>query len=185
MLNSAILDTVIGLLFVYLTLALMCTVVCEWIAQFFDLRAKTLAEGIENLLARQPSGGSSISPAEVNPVKLLARLTAPGDRLAAALGLDSASSPAAVSVTEAELPAIRAALADRVNQALGDPLLHEKIDLAKASRSAIANSKKSQDSPARERANATLLRQAYPEEFGSLAWALYSHPLIRSLSRRG
>lgn len=51
--NSTVLDWVIGIVFVYLLLAIMCTTVNEWIAGILSLRAKTLAKGIEQLLDQQ------------------------------------------------------------------------------------------------------------------------------------
>lgn len=51
MTGIAILDVAIGLVVVYLLLGLLCTVAGEWIAQIFRLRARTLRQGIETLLA--------------------------------------------------------------------------------------------------------------------------------------
>ena len=53
MLSSVVLDVGIGLAFIYLLSAMVCMVVHEWIAGFFGLRAKTLREGIENLLGKE------------------------------------------------------------------------------------------------------------------------------------
>lgn len=47
----AMLEVVIGLVFVYLLLGLVCTIVCEWLAQVMSLRSKNLEEGVKNLLA--------------------------------------------------------------------------------------------------------------------------------------
>ena len=51
MTGIAILDVALGLVFVYLLLALLCTAVTEWIAQGTRLRARTLKAAIESLLA--------------------------------------------------------------------------------------------------------------------------------------
>ena len=51
MFQTPILDVAIGLVFVYLTVSLMCTAVQELIASVAALRSKTLAKGIKNLLA--------------------------------------------------------------------------------------------------------------------------------------
>lgn len=53
MLNSTILDLAIGMVFVYLLLALLCTTINEWIAGIFGLRARTLASAIGQLLDDQ------------------------------------------------------------------------------------------------------------------------------------
>jgi hypothetical protein len=45
-----VLDVAIGLVFVYLLLALVCTALNEWIAAIFRLRAKTLRRAVERLV---------------------------------------------------------------------------------------------------------------------------------------
>jgi hypothetical protein len=45
------LDVILGLVFTYLLLSLLCTSVNELIAQWFDLRATTLARGVRLLLS--------------------------------------------------------------------------------------------------------------------------------------
>ena len=52
-----ILDTAIGLVFVYLMLSLVCTALNEWIASMLSRRSKTLYEGLKTLLwdAKLPS----------------------------------------------------------------------------------------------------------------------------------
>jgi len=47
----AILDVVIGLVFVYLILSLACTATNETIAQWLNSRATTVQEGIWTLIA--------------------------------------------------------------------------------------------------------------------------------------
>jgi hypothetical protein len=51
--NSAVLDLSIGIAFVYLLLASICTALNEWIAGLTSARAKTLAKGITQLLDQQ------------------------------------------------------------------------------------------------------------------------------------
>ena len=53
--NSTILDVAIGLVFVYLLLAVICSAINEWIASWFNLRAKNLKSAIMQLLDGQPS----------------------------------------------------------------------------------------------------------------------------------
>jgi hypothetical protein len=55
--NSITLDVMIGLVFVYLLLALLCTTVNEWLAGLMKLRSKNLAAAIKQLLDRQPGPG--------------------------------------------------------------------------------------------------------------------------------
>lgn len=52
-LNTAILDVAIGLVFVYLLLAIMCTAANEWIATLLKTRSKLLKEALLQLLDRQ------------------------------------------------------------------------------------------------------------------------------------
>lgn len=51
MFGSEVLDVVVGLVFVYLLLSIICTAAQEMIAALFSLRARNLAKGIANLLA--------------------------------------------------------------------------------------------------------------------------------------
>jgi hypothetical protein len=60
-----VLDVAIGLAFVYLLLALICTAVNEWIASIFRLRAKTLRRAVERLVdapADEGSGDAAARP---------------------------------------------------------------------------------------------------------------------------
>ena len=54
MFNSTILDVIIGLIFVYLLLSILCTAANEWVAALTKRRANTLERGIMQLLAGQP-----------------------------------------------------------------------------------------------------------------------------------
>jgi len=59
--NSTVLDVVIGLVFVYLLLAIICTTINEWIAGITAVRAKTLAKAIQQLLDDQKSSDNTRS----------------------------------------------------------------------------------------------------------------------------
>ena len=50
MFGSEIIKVAIGLVLVYLLLALVCTAVSEWVSRMFSMRSKTLKAGIRNLL---------------------------------------------------------------------------------------------------------------------------------------
>lgn len=52
--GSTVLDVAIGLIFVYLLLAIICTSLNEWIAAALGLRSRNLALGIRQLLDNQP-----------------------------------------------------------------------------------------------------------------------------------
>jgi hypothetical protein len=56
--NSTILDVIIGLLFVYLLLAILCTTVNEWVAGWMGLRSKNLQSSIRQLLDSQKGVGN-------------------------------------------------------------------------------------------------------------------------------
>lgn len=57
MFGSAILDVAIGMIFIYLTLALVVTSLSELIASWLSSRAKNLAAGIQELLNSTPVAG--------------------------------------------------------------------------------------------------------------------------------
>ena len=59
MFNSTVLDVGIGLIFIYLLLAIICTALNEWISGGFRLRSKNLASAIEQLLDNQKGSGDS------------------------------------------------------------------------------------------------------------------------------
>jgi hypothetical protein len=50
MFGSVILEVAIGLVMIYLVMALLCSGVTEWIARIFALRSKTLKDGISKLI---------------------------------------------------------------------------------------------------------------------------------------
>lgn len=55
--NSTILEVIIGLIFVYLLLSIMCTAANEWVAALTRRRGETLRRGIKQLLS-----GQDVSP---------------------------------------------------------------------------------------------------------------------------
>lgn len=54
MFGSVVLDVAIGLAFIYLLLAVICTAVSEWLASLFKWRAKTLEQGIHRMFNSTP-----------------------------------------------------------------------------------------------------------------------------------
>lgn len=56
MFNSTILDVIIGLIFVYLLLSILCTAANEWVAALTRRRGETLRQGLAQLLGEQPTG---------------------------------------------------------------------------------------------------------------------------------
>lgn len=63
-LGSAVLDVAVGLIFVYLLLALLCTTLNEWLLSYvLNLRSKTLASTLQNLLSGQPLPGTTFADA--------------------------------------------------------------------------------------------------------------------------
>ncbi len=46
------LDVIIGLIVVYLLLALVCTAINEWLSNMFSMKAKTLWEAVHNMIAK-------------------------------------------------------------------------------------------------------------------------------------
>jgi hypothetical protein len=183
MLNSGVLDVGVGLIFVYLILGLMCTTVHEWIAQFLRMRAKTLKEGIGVLLGTSRGTAHALTPEDINVVKLVNRLTTPNDKLAAVLGADPAI--AGYQPQPDELANAGRVLAGRLNAALDDPALWQKIDLEKVAAKTLETAQKRPSGTRRQRANLALLREAYPEEIAGLTRSFYNHSLITSLAKPG
>lgn len=64
--NSTVLDVAIGLVFVYLLLAILCTAANEWLAAVTKTRAKFLKKGLIQLLDKQPIGKDPSPEAFVN-----------------------------------------------------------------------------------------------------------------------
>jgi hypothetical protein len=59
--NSTTLDVVIGLVFVYLLLAILCSTINEWIAGLFKTRSSNLSTAIKQLLDNQPGVGGGVT----------------------------------------------------------------------------------------------------------------------------
>lgn len=57
--GSSVLDLAIGLAFIYLLLAIICTAINEWVAGCLKTRGKLLARGIAGLLDGQPVPGAT------------------------------------------------------------------------------------------------------------------------------
>ena len=60
--NSTILDVIIGLIFVYLLLSIMCTAANEWVAALTRRRGETLRKGIAQLLSGQEVASDPNNP---------------------------------------------------------------------------------------------------------------------------
>jgi hypothetical protein len=56
MFGSEILDTAIGLVFIYSLLSLTCSVLTEFIARLFNLRGATLKQAIRQMLLAELTG---------------------------------------------------------------------------------------------------------------------------------
>ena len=59
LLNSAVLEVIVGLFFVYLLLALICSAISEWTAGILALRARMLREASSMSCSFAGGGGSS------------------------------------------------------------------------------------------------------------------------------
>src|SRR5437868_6323164 len=82
MLNSTVLDLVIGLVFVYLLLAIICSTMNEWIAGWLRVRSKTLATAITQLLDDQKGSGDATQSflQQFYSHPLIAGMMSPGDK---------------------------------------------------------------------------------------------------------
>jgi len=186
MFGSGILETAIGLIFVYLLLGLICTTVNEWLAAWTRLRSQTLQEGIRRLLNAPPDGVYAIRPIDIKDAgKLLKRAADDDDKLGQLLKedpkiLQEATSGSAAPPSEEA----RGALAARLTELLKDSGLYEKIDGRKVSAETLAEAQKKLRGPDLLRVNDSLLRQAYPEEIAGLSDEFYNHPLIKALTSK-
>ncbi len=61
--NVPLLDLVIGLSFVYLLLALMCTTVTEWIAHFRGSRGRMLVQGVRSMVGESDPARATVTDA--------------------------------------------------------------------------------------------------------------------------
>src|SRR5215813_10804906 len=61
MFSSAILDTAIGVIFIFLLLSLMCSAIAEGIESFMRNRATDLERGIRELITEQKTVGGLVS----------------------------------------------------------------------------------------------------------------------------
>jgi hypothetical protein len=82
MFGSVLVDVAVGLVLLYLMVALFCTAIQEWIAQLFDLRAKHLQAAIRILLSGTEQSNTDADAVLKHPiVKMLgidARMSGPG-----------------------------------------------------------------------------------------------------------
>src|SRR3954468_12911328 len=62
MLASAVLDTVIGVSFVFFLVALASSAIVEWVANLTRKRAKYLLRGVQAMLVDRPAPRTSSSP---------------------------------------------------------------------------------------------------------------------------
>jgi hypothetical protein len=52
--NSTVLEVVVGIIFIYLLLSILCTSANEWVAAMTRRRGEMLRKGIRQLLENQP-----------------------------------------------------------------------------------------------------------------------------------
>ena len=62
MLGSAILETAVGLVFIYILGSLICSTLNEWFTRFHDLRSTTLETEMLHLLGRNLAGAFNKHP---------------------------------------------------------------------------------------------------------------------------
>jgi hypothetical protein len=194
MFNSSVLDVAVGLIFVYLLVAVMCTTVNEWLAQLFNTRAETLREGIRRLLHAPPNGTYLIRAVDIDVTALAKRFNNANDKLTLAVGVFDADLRAAndqfVAALNVKADAqpradLAAALAFKLSTVLNQPGLSQKIDDARVTPETKADIAKQPKGKDLLRLNRALLSEAYPEEITSLSDSFYNHPLIKSLARPG
>jgi hypothetical protein len=188
MFNSTILDVAIGLMFVYLVLALMCTTVNEWIAGCLKTRARTLEEGLRGLLNAPPDGVYTVREEDLkDPASLILKLQTGKDELTTyirntlTIG-DKAKLDAFRSGDDVQ--PLMGPLVGALNRLIGDQelqaakLFPNVSNIAQQVENTKGNSQKS------KAMNYRLLKEAYPNEISSFSDGFYSHPLIKGLSSK-
>jgi hypothetical protein len=163
----------------------MCTSINEWLAQFFEMRASTLKQGIRALLEMNSPAAAAFKPDDLNFPKLIERLISPGDKLAAALGLDPNNAPGPDDVSHLDGDSKRV-IAERLNSLLSLADLATRIDTTNVTADTLAKANKPPSDPTKlAQINYRLLAEAYPEEIGGLLRAFYNHPMIKALAGPG
>jgi hypothetical protein len=131
---------------------------------------------------------------DINVAALAKRLNKADDKLTQAVGPFDATLQSTFGQFEAAITGspdvqppltLAAAMADKLNAALSQAGLIQKIDDSKVTpetRAEIAKQPKGNDLL---RVNRAVLSEAYPDEIMSLSDSFYSHPLIKSLARPG
>jgi len=141
-----------------------------------------------------PDGTYLIRPEDINVAALATRFNNGDDKLTKAVGmldgdllssLDQFIAALAANADAQPLPALATLMANKINAILNDPGLYEKIDNSKVTPETTAEIAKQPKGNDLERVNRALLKEAYPDEFASLAESFYGHPLIQSLGRPG
>jgi len=117
-------------------------------------------------------------------VKLVSRHATPGDKLAVLLGIDPATIVGYRPRPE-ELVNAGQVLAEKLDAALDDPTLWQKIDVGRATAKTLSAAQKGLSGTQLRRANLALLREAYPDEITGLVQSFYRHAMIKSLARPG
>jgi hypothetical protein len=185
MFNSTILDVAIGLMFVYLVLALMCTTVNEWISGRLKMRARTLEEGLRGLLNALPDGLYTVREEDLkDPASLILKLQTGKDELTThirnRLAIGDKEKLDAFRTGEDVHP-LMGPLVGALNRLIED----QNLEVAKLFPNVsnieqqVENTK---GNPQKSKAmNYRLLKEAYPNEISSLSDGFYSHPLIKGL----
>ena len=194
MFNSSVLDVAVGLLFVYLLLGLICTTANEWIARALRSRAETLKQGIRGLLNAPPDGTYVIRSSDIAVAALAKRFGQADDKLALAIGpfdqllrsdIDGYAAALGQNPAAPAPPGLAANLAEKLNAALDQTALREKIGAVRVTLESGTESGKQLKSEDLRRLNLAFLNEAYPGEIMSLSEEFYKHALIKSLARPG
>jgi hypothetical protein len=188
MFNSTILDVAIGLIFVYLVLALICTTVNEWIAGGLKIRARTLEEGLRGLLNAPPDGDYTLREADlIDAASLILKLQTEKDELTTyirnALSIGDKAGVDAFRTGDDVHPLV-GPLVETLNRLIEDPNLQVAKLFANVSNIAqrIKNTK---GDPEKSKAMIyRLLKEAFPNKISSLSDGFYNHPLIKGLSSK-
>lgn len=123
MFNSATLDILVGLMTIYLTVALAVTALSEVVSQWGDLRARNLKQALVGMLDGSKAKGTGIRDHWFLSQPLIAALTGGANKMPSYLDKKTFSAALLMSIeadfTKMDLPQLEAAITKHVNLSPG------------------------------------------------------------------
>lgn len=181
---SAVLGTVIGLVFVFALAALFCSAVAESISNLIQKRARYLLTGLRSMLDEEASkfaaprtGANAPSADDLHDMtRGMGQEVSRNQAAAATKSMLAAATDAAAQAAEAQ---------SRVDATSPDPMaLEEAADAQTRADAAVLAAQERTDPRGRIRQAINATSGETPAQPGDLTAALFAHPLISSLQTR-